>query len=381
MLIKYKFSQEKIYILLAVMVFGFGVHFAHKHKIDEVVHAYGRVVSSGGIQTIQAADPSQIDKVYVIEGQSVLKGEKLVDMQSARAVASYEDAKYKVAALSIALIRLKSEVFDSPLVFDKGHENYPEFISNQTELFRARRRSLQEGLAALQASRQIANNELEVVKPLFDSGDIGLAEVLRLERQMADLDGQIVNLRNKYFQDAQTEMTKVEEDLAAKQQELADRTEVLRNTAILAPKNGIVKNINIATEGANVNRGDVIMELVPSDSGLSFEAKLRSADVAFVRDGARAKIKLDAYDYSVYGMLDGVVDFVSPDALIEENARGEEVFYQVRVHVVSLGKRASDIKLQPGMTGQIDIKTGERSLLSYLTKPITKTFDESLSER
>ncbi|MDR6919080.1 multidrug efflux pump subunit AcrA (membrane-fusion protein) [Pseudomonas sp. 3296] len=381
MTLKQLLAPAKVFIVLAVLLLALSVAWARVTNIDETVHALGRVISAEGIQTIQAADPGQIATVFVREGQIVAKGERLVSMQSTRATASFEDSKSKVAALTAALARLRAEMFDRPLDFPESLSASPEFVNNQTELFRARRRSLEQGLSALSVSLRLAQDELAVVQPLFDQGDIGKAEVLRLQRQKADLQGQIVNLRNKYFQDAQTEMTKVEEELATREQEFADRAEVLRNTEIVAPKSGVVRNINILTEGANVNRGDVIMELVPSESALSFEAKLRSADVAFVRVGAPATIKLDAYDYSIYGMLQGEVDFVSPDALTEKTARGEEVFYRVRVHVVGRDKRSRDLELQPGMTGQIDIRTGAHSLLSYLTKPITKTLAEALNER
>lgn len=381
MKLKTLLAPAKVFIVLAVLLLGAALMWARATHIDEIVHAMGRLISADGIQTIQAADPGQIATVFVREGQLVTKGERLVSMQSTRATASFEDTKSKVAAMTATLVRLRAEIFKQPLAFPESLSAYPEFVNNQTALFEARRRSLQEGLEALTVSLRIAKDELAVVQPLFDSGDVGKADVLRLQRQKADLQGQIVNFRNKFFQDAQTEMTKVEEELATRQQELADRTEVLRNTNIVAPKSGVVRNINILTEGANVNRGDVIMELVPSDSALSFEAKLRSADVAFVRVGAPATIKLDAYDYSIYGMLQGEVDFVSPDALTEKTPRGEEVFYRVRVHVVARGKLTHDLVLQPGMTGQIDIRTGAHSVLSYLTKPITKTLSEALRER
>lgn len=375
-----KISHAKIFIGLTLILVVLAVVWSAGAKIDEIVHAPGRLVSISGVQTIQAADPGQVSKIFVHEGLAIKKGQRLLNMQSTRAQASYDDSASKVAALKTSLVRLQAEVLEHPLKFPEELNEHPDFVKNQTELFRARQRALRDGVAVLQKSLRIASDELSVVEPLFLTGDIGKAEILRLQRQSADIEGQIINLKNKYFQDAQAEMTRAEEELSTREQELADRAEVLHNTTISAPMNGIVRNINIITEGANVNRGDVIMELVPTDGLLIFEAKLRSADVAFVRMGAPATIKLDAYDYSVYGMLKGKIDFVSPDALSEKTARGEEIFYRVRVLVTPSDERAG-IELQPGMTGQVDIKTGDRTVLSYLTKPITKTFSESLTEK
>jgi HlyD family type I secretion membrane fusion protein len=183
-------------------------------------------------------------------------------------------------------------------------------------------------------------------------------------------------------------MTRAEEDLATQSQLLAERRAVYERTEIAAPANGLVRNIQTTTPGAKVRPGDVVMELLPTGSALIVEAKLKPADVAYVRKGLPAALKLDAFDYSIYGVLRGEVSYISPDALSEKTAQGEQVYYrvQIRIDEAALAERnhqhpGKPVEIQPGMTATVDIATGRQTVLRYLTKPVTKTLSESLSER
>ena len=209
-----------------------------------------------------------------------------------------------------------------------------------------------------------------------------------LQKQVAEISGQITNRRNKYFQDAQAEMTKAEEDLATQAQILAERTATYERTEIAAPADGLVKSIQMTTPGAKVRPGDVVMELLPTDSALVVEAKLKPADIAFVRNDLPAAIKLDAFDYSVYGVLHGKVTYISPDALTEKTQAGDHVYYRVHIRIDqdALTQRNREhtgkpVEIQPGMTATVEISTGSQTVLAYLTKPVTKTLSESLNER
>jgi HlyD family secretion protein/adhesin transport system membrane fusion protein len=179
-------------------------------------------------------------------------------------------------------------------------------------------------------------------------------------------------------------MTKAEEELTTKEQELADRTVTLERTTITSPMNAIVKNIVITTQGARVRPGDLILELVPSGDQLIVEAKMAPSDISFVKVGQKAAIKLDAYDYSIYGIFEGTVHYISPDTLVEKTSEGEKYFFRVQLILDKnslTSKSGKTIDISPGMTAQVDIITGDRSVLDYLTKPLTKTFSESFHER
>ncbi|MBN2721825.1 MAG: HlyD family efflux transporter periplasmic adaptor subunit [Campylobacterales bacterium] len=352
--------------------------------LDQISHAPGQVIATAKTQEIQAATDGVVEKIFVKEGQHVKKGEKLVVLEKEKAQAAYYDSKAKVAALKATLARLQAEVYDKPLVFPEDVKGYPEFISNQTELFKRRQQALNDETSALKESLSLAQEELSNNLPLLESGDIGSSEIIRLKRQVADLKGQISNKRNKYFQDSQTDMTRAEEELSTKEQELTDRKVNLEWTDILSPMDAIVNNILITTKGARVRPGDVIMELVPFGDRLIIEAKLPTTDVSFVKKGQRVAVKLDAYDYSIYGIFDGTVEYISPDTLVEKTPQGDKYYFRVKIvldETKLIAKNGKEIEVTPGMTTQVDIITGERTVWQYLTKPITKTLSEAFHER
>lgn len=357
-------------------------------EIEQIARAPAQVIASARTQVIQSANDGVIEAVLVHEGQRVAKGEVLARLDSTQARAAYEDSLGKVAALRAALVRLQAEVFGRPLAFPQDVRAYPAFVANQTELFQRRQNALKAEIGALSDSLRLVQQELDLSLPLLASGDIGKTEIIRLQRQLADLNGQISNRRNKYFQDAQAEMTKAEEDLATQEHILAERTATYERMEILAPVNGLVNNIMTTTPGARVRPGEVVMQLLPTDSALIVEAKLKPADIAYVRRNLMAAIKLDAFDYSVYGVLRGKVSYISPDALTEKTTAGEHVYYRVQIGIDEdeLARRnrqqgGKAVEIQPGMTATVEITTGRQTILAYLTKPVTKTLSQALGER
>jgi len=353
-------------------------------EIDQISHAQGQVIATAKTQSIQSANDGVVDKIYVSEGQSVKTGDKLIILEKSQAQASYDDSSAKVAALKATLTRLRAEVYSKPLIFPSEVKRYSDFIDNQTALFHRRQQALNDEISALNESLKLAQDELNLNLPLLKSGDIGATEIIRLKRQIADLKGQISNKRNKYFQDSQAEMTKAEEELSTKEQELTDRSITLERTTIVSQMDAIVKNIIVTTQGARVRSGDVILELVPSGDQLIVEAKLSPSDISFIKKGQKAAVKLDAYDYSIYGIFHGTVKYISPDTLVEKSERGDKYYFRVQIALDQtqlISKSGKKVEIAPGMSAEVDIITGSRSVLAYLTKPVTKTFSESFHER
>jgi len=352
--------------------------------LDQRSQATGQVIAAAKTQEIQSAIDGVVEKIYVHEGEQVKKGDTLVILEQSQAQAGYEDSKAKVAALQAALARLRAEVYEKPLVFPESIKEYKEFVENQTALFQRRQRALNDDISALEESLALAKEELDLNLPLLASGDIGATEIIRLKRQVAELKGKIANTRNKYFQDSQTEMTKAEEELSTKEQELTDKMITFERTTITSPMDAIVNNIIMTTQGARVRPGDVILELVPFGDELIIEAKLPPADISFVKPGQKASIKLDAYDYTIYGIFHGTVKYISPDTLVEQTSEGEKYYFRVLITLGEteiIAKNGKKINLTPGMTTQVDIVTGSRTVLTYLTKPVIKTFSEAFTER
>ncbi|SFZ98355.1 Type I secretion system, membrane fusion protein LapC [hydrothermal vent metagenome] len=372
-----------IFFILCVVIIPFFT-WASYARLDQISHARGQVIAAAKTQDIQSAIDGVVEKIFVHEGDQIKNGQILVQLEESKVKAAYEDTKAKVAALEATLARLRAEVYEKPLVFDKKLEMYPNFIENQKALFTRRQRALHDDIKALKESLALAKEELNLNIPLLKSGDIGATEIIRLKRQIADIKGKITNANNKYFKESQADMTKAEEELTTKEQELKDREITLERTTIEAPMDALVNNIIITTKGARVRSGDIIMELVPFGDTLIIEAKMSPSDVSFVKKGQMAAVKLDAYDYSIYGIFHGKVKYISPDALEENGKDGVKYYFRVLISMEKtelIAKNGKKIYLTPGMTTQVDIVTGNRSVLTYLTKPIIKTFSESLHER
>jgi len=352
-------------------------------KLEQISRAKGIVIATAKIQDIQSVNDGVIENIYVSEGQIVKKGEVIAKLDESQFQASYESIRAKVAALEASISRLEAEVFKKELKFTKLSLEYPEFVSSQRELFKRKQEALNDEISVLQNALRLAKDELDLNAPLVKTGDVGSIELIKLKRQVADIEGQIVNKRNKYFQESQAELTKSEQDLSTQKQELNDKTVTLGRAEIISSMDAIVNNIVVTTKGAKVKAGEVVLQLVPIDE-LVIEAKLSPSEISFVKVGQKASVKLDAYDFSIFGGFEGKVKHISSDTLIEKTNKGEEHFFRVLISLSGneiTSKIGKKVIVTPGMTGQIDIITGERTVLTYLAKPVIKTLNEAFTER
>ena len=210
------------------------------------------------------------------------------------------------------------------------------------------------------------------------------SEVIRVERALNDADARRVNRKNKFLEDARIELTHVEDEIAQNEQVVMQRQQQFDANVFRALVPGIVKNIKITTVGGVLRAGDELMQIIPVDDDLIVEAKILPADIARVGKGLSANIRFDPFDYTIYGSVEGEVVYVSADTLKEETSRGEEIYY--RVHVTSKSSPVTttsgrELSILPGMTAQVDIRTGDRTLMDFLLKPLRKTLSESFGER
>lgn len=378
-----KVNRSRLSIWMALIGIVVLIIWASVAKINQVTRAKATVIASARTQEIQASEGGVLTELAVVEGEAVQQGQLLLTLEEERAKAALDNSAAKAAALKTKLARLNAEVFGSALTFSKDVQGYPEYIQNQTALYNRRRQAINEEVASLERILVLAKKELNMNEPLLVYGDVSQADVIKLRRQVADIEAQINNKRNKYFEDAQAEMTKTQEELDAEIEQLRDRTQVLEEKRLMAPTEGIVKNINVTTIGGVVKPGEIIMQILPTSSDLIVEAKVSTADIAYIKKGQKASVKLDAYDYSIFGAMNGTVNYISPDTLMEQTSKGEEPYYRVLIVIndSEFKGRQNEIVIKPGMTASVDIKARERTVLSYLTKPITKTLSEGLGER
>ena len=380
---KPKVNRSRLSIWIALIGIVTLIVWASFAKIDQVTRATATVIASARTQEIQASEGGVLTELAVTEGEDVKAGQLLVVLEEERAKAALDNSASKTAALTAKLARLNAEIFEKPLVFPEGVQQYPEYVQNQRALYNRRRQAINEEVSSLEKMLVLARQELRMNEPLLKYGDVSQADVIKLSRQVADIEAQINNKRNKYFEEAQAEMTKAQEELDTELEQLRDRAQVLEEKRLMAPTEGKIKNINVTTIGGVVKPGEIIMQILPTSSDLVIDAKISPADIAYVKEGQEATVKLDAYDYSIFGAMKGTVNYISPDTLMEQTPKGEEPYYRVLIVIngAEFAGRGDEIVIKPGMTASIDIKAMERTVLSYLTKPITKTLSEGLGER
>ncbi len=371
-------------ILLGLIVL---VLWASVARVAQVTRVKGQVISTARTQVVQAVDGGKLTELLVREGDAVKAGQRLAVLEKERAQAAVDDSSNKIAALNITLARLQAEVYGTPLQFDPQWSPYAEYIRNQRNLYQKRRQAIEDDVQALQDMHALAKQELAMHLPLLDTGDVSRADILKLQRQVADIQSQITNKRNKYIQDAQAEMTKAQEELSAQQEQLRDRSQVLEHTELLAQVDGVVKNIKVNTIGGVVKSGETVLEILPNTERV-VEVNISPADIGFVQVGQSAQIKFDAYDYTIFGSRQGRVTYISPDTILEEGTRSASdaprAYYRVSIRLDEPPRthpRQPSIQILSGMTVVAEIKAQDRTVLSYLTKPITKTWSQALSER
>lgn len=410
---------KKLLHLIALVLFCL-ILWAYFAKVDEVTRGEGRVIPSKQVQVIQSLDGGIVTKLMVKEGDTVVAGTPLVHIDETRAISSLRENQSQYLALLAKQERLEAlsnnRAFNPPediRVQAPGlyAQEYALFQSSQGELnsqvniSRDQMEQREKELVEVQFKRELAQKtyessakELAANKPLLASGAVSEIDILKLERetnkargeidqaraQISRIEASINEARRKISEVEQTFLNKVRTDLAdtsAKLNALTESsvglTDKVKQATLKSPVNGKVSKLYYNTVGGVIQPGKEVMEIVPTDDALIIETKVEIKDIAFLRPGQSAVIKLTAYDFSIYGALEGKLEAISANSTVDEKGNA---YYLVRVRTVksSLGK---NLPIIPGMVAQVDILTGKKTLLSYLLKPVLKAKSYAFSER
>ncbi|HEY6130503.1 MAG TPA: HlyD family type I secretion periplasmic adaptor subunit [Halioglobus sp.] len=389
-------------------------------KIDEVTRGQGKVIPSRQVQIIQSQDGGVVTELLVREGDAVEEGQLLVRLDQTRSQSTFRENRSEFQALSVKAARLRALVEKTGFQPDPQLvEAIPGIVAEEMALFESKGSELalaqqiaQEQLvqkneelaeitaAERQAARslQLSEQELHMTRPMVASGAVSEVEILRLEREVNQLSGQRkqaaaqikriesaiveaqrnlgsvdVEFNNKIREELADTLSKVN-SLRETGEGLSDR---VRQTDIRSPVKGTVKQLYFYTIGGVVLPGKEIIEIVPADDTLLLEVSVRPKDIAFLVPGQEAQVKFTAYDFVVYGGLKGVVEHIGADTIMDEEGNP---FYEVTVRT-NESSIASDKPIIPGMTVEVDILTGKKSVLAYLMKPILRAKQYALTER
>lgn len=412
--------RARFLLYLALCVFVLLLVWAAIAEVDEIARGEGKVVPSSQLQVIQSLDGGVVEDIYVKEGQSVNVGDVLIRVDSTRFTSSLAENQAQIFALTVKAMRLEALTQDKPFVLPKDlASGDAAIIAQEMSLYNStlseivaqtsvsdqqivqREQELREARAKLeqaQRSLDLTEQELRVTEPLVGTGAVSEVEILRLHRDVSRLKGernqtnaQISRIQSA-IQEAERKKQEVRLNFSNKlSTELSDtlgKLSALNATStgfadkvvkadLKSPVRGTVKRLLMNTVGGVIQPGKDIIEIVPTDDTLLLEAKIRPQDIAFLHPGQTAIVKLTAYDFAIYGSLEGTVEHIGADTVINEK---EEAFYIVRVRTKS-ASLGDNLPIIPGMVAQVDIMTGKKTILAYLMKPILRAKANALSER
>ncbi|MBE3637555.1 HlyD family efflux transporter periplasmic adaptor subunit [Mangrovicoccus algicola] len=363
-------ARWTIRLIFATVAIAIG--WAAVAQIDEVTRGDGRVIPVRRMQTIQSLEGGILSELMVQEGEVVAAGQSLARLDPTRSRSAFLAAQGEIATLTAEVARLEAEVLEQPVLDFGADPSATE--ATELRLFTARRTKLEASLAALESEKDAIAQQIAITAPLAEGGSVSRIDVLELRQKLAALDGKIGETRNAYVQDAYRDLAERRARLATLEQELVQKQDEFERTEIRSPVAGRVNDIDITTLGGVVQPGEQIMEITPIDDQLMIETRILPRDVAFIAPEMPASVKITAYDFSTYGDLRGTVVQISEDTVEEETPQGPQDFYQVMVRTEAsyLERFGQQYAIRPGMIAQVDIESGKRSVLSYLTRPLLR---------
>lgn len=382
-------QASKTLIWATALTLALGLGWASFFELDEITRGQGKVIPSSREQVIQSLDSGVMSELYVREGSVVEKDQILLRIDDARSGAVYREAQEKYLALLALAARLKAEAYGTALVFPDELKSEPGLMRQEMQAFNARKLALSESLRAVDASLASVTRELTITEPMVKQGVMSEVELLRLKRQQSELMGQRAERQNRYLTDANNELVRVSSELSQTKESATAREDAFRRTTIRSPMKGVVKNVQITTVGGVVQAGQSILEIVPTEDEMLVEAYVKPSEVAFLKVGQPAVVKLTAYDFNKHGGLDGVLEHLSPDTLRDEKQRKpgnpvelEEGLYRILIRVKPSSDLRNGLRLTPtpGMTASVEIRTGQKTVLEYIFRPL-QNVSQALRER
>lgn len=350
-------------------------------KIDEVTRGMGRVIPASQVQIIQNLEGGILAKLFVQEGDTVKKGQILAQLDDTRFAAQYKQSYAQYIALLASIARLEAETENkTDITFPPEVTKNPKLIAQEKNLFKFKMRLLRNTLRNLEHNYKFAVHELNITRPLAKQGVMSKIELLRAEREVNSAQTKIDSYKDNFYETELSELNKNKDEIEALKENLTALKDRMQRTTIRSPVNGIVKQIYFNTIGGVIEPAKPIMDIVPLNDKLIVEAQILPKDIAFIKRGQDAKVKITAYDFSIYGGLDATVTHVSADT--STDPRGNP-YYEVDLatHKTYLGDKENSLPIMAGMTAQVDIITGKKPVLYYLLKPFLKAKEKAMRER
>ncbi len=417
-----KAAQYLLYLISGLVVLT--LVWASLAKLDRVTRGAGWVVTSNQLQELQYFEGGIVEEILVSAGDKVEAGALLVRLDPTQMNVAFLQGQDEINTLAARIVRLEAEAALAPLMIPAELSAVaPNVVESERKLYDARRdelnaslgieqnkldqrrKGLDDATVALTTARQahhLATEELAIMERLVSRGIEPQVELLRarqreaaakgeaqraeiaisrLEFEIAEAQGEVDRMRKTFSAAAADELTKAKAELEELKGELPALRDKVTRTDVRAPVAGTVNRVLVSTIGGVVAPGATIVELVPSEDTLLIEAKIKPADIGFLRIGQDARVSISAYDSALYGSLDGVIETISPDAIEEEKT--DERFYNIKVRTSAeaLKSRRGDLRILPGMAAEVSVLNGKRSVLAYIIKPVADIQEKALKDK
>jgi membrane fusion protein, adhesin transport system len=409
-------------VALSALLAGF-VLWSANAVVTEFAVGQGKIIPARKVQVVQNLEGGIVRAIAVREGQQVRQGDLLLSIDPTAPGAQLAEAREKAAGMIILKARLDAEVNGGTPAFPQEiATRRPDLVANELALLQTRRSEVESALSAfdlvirqrqqevvetnqkitsLQSALGVARREYDLIRPLVASGAAARVEGMRAEAKVIDTDGLLkaaqlalprieaalaeakdrrAEKAQSFRADALAKLSQADNELAALTQAMRNNEDRIRRTDMTAPVNGIVKSVHVTTLGQVIQPGSSAVEIVPVDETLLVEAQVKPQDIAFLRPGIDAVVKLSAYDFTIYGGLPARLEHIGADSVTNDKG---ETFYVIRVrtHANALNHKGRELPIIPGMVAEVELKTGQKTVLQYLTKPLTRMQQQALRER
>ncbi|MFK3968848.1 HlyD family type I secretion periplasmic adaptor subunit [Ensifer adhaerens] len=374
--------QSKRFVVLIFIFLAVLLVWSYFAVLDEVSTGTGKVVPTSQEQVIQSLEGGVVATLYARQDDVVEAGQVLAQLDPTVTESNVQESEAKYRAALASVSRLRAEVNQTPLEFPAELHAFPALKASETQLYDARRNSLKETLEWITESSKLVTDELAISQSLSKMGAASNVEVIRLKRQLVELQLKAAEAQSQYVVRAREELAKADADVEALSSVIRGRSDALARLTLRSPVRGVVKNIEVSTIGGVVPPNGQLMVIVPMDEQLVIEARISPRDIAYIHPEQRATVKITAYDYSIYGALEGKVTSISPDT-IQDEVEPEVYYYRVFIKTTGealTNKNGDRFPIVPGMMATVDIHTGSKTVFEYLIKPFNRA-REALRER
>lgn len=415
-----------ILLFVVVLFVVVAIVWASRASLDEVVRGMGKIIPSSEIKRIQNFEGGIVKEILVHEGEAVTKGQLLILLDQVQMESRFREQQSGYLDQILAIARLEAELDDRDEIDfpEEVVSQKPHLIERQRQLLRSRKESRLSALSVLERDREqrsqelkelrsrldyqqrtysLLKKEVEMTRSMVAKGAASDMDLLRSQRELNDLSGQIADTRiaipkvaaaieganhrideekGKQRSEMLNELNTIRTEMEGLKEKLPALEDQMDRTSVRSPVDGTVKRVFVTTIGEAVGPGKEMLEIVPREDTLLVEAKVLPQDIAFLYPGQPANVKITAYDFSIYGGMPGVVEHISADAITDEQQKISYYLIKVRTDKASLKDRdGTELFIIPGMVADVDVLTGKKTVLEYILKPIIKTTRGALRER